>query len=151
MVGALLCLAVVDAGAQTSGDTAIVQISAVLASREHREFDPRLKPIRQDLRSLPFRGFSLISRRACNLGEGDRCAMQLAGDGYLQITTTETTPSYLKLRMLLNRRNRPVVNADLKLNRNAGIILTSSRVEGGTLVLSIRVTDAAAGSMAAEE
>jgi len=77
--------------------------------------------------------------------------MQLGGNGYLQITTTETTPSYLKLRMLLNRRNRPVVNADLKLNRNAGIILTSSRVEGGTLVLSIRVTDAAAGSMAAEE
>lgn len=122
-------------------EAAIVHIIAMSASREDSGVDPRLRPIRSDLRSLPFRGYALIGARACTLRDGDRCGMKIEDEGYLQLRTTETTPQFLKLHLLLNRRNRPVVNADLKLNRDAGVLLTSSRVDGRTLVLSIKLRE----------
>ena len=122
-------------------EAAIVHIIAMSASREESGVDPRLRPIRSDLRALPFRGYTLIGARACTLRDGDRCGMKIEDEGYLQLRTTETNPQFLKLHLLLNRRNRPVVNADLKLNRDAGVLLTSSRVDGGTLVLSIKLRE----------
>jgi hypothetical protein len=120
---------------------AIVQIVAVQASKEPIGMDSRLDSIKNDLRQLPFRGYALIGARACTLRDGDRCGMRIDDEGYLQIRTTGTTSEFLKLHLLFNRRNRPVVNADLKLNRKAAVLLTSSRIDGGTLVLSIKLRE----------
>jgi len=67
--------------------------------------------------------------------------MKIGEEGYLQLSTTETTREFLKLHLLFNRRNRPVVNADLKLNRKASVLLTSTRIDGGTLILSIKLRE----------
>lgn len=143
--GGLTSVAAV-ASAESSGPRveqtpAIVQLVAVQASKEPIGMDPRLRPIKADLRQLPFRGYALIGARACTLRDGDRCGMRIEDEGYLQIRTTETTSEFLKLHLLFNRRNRPVVNADLKLNRKAAVLLTSSRIDGGTLVLSIKLRE----------
>lgn len=153
--GGITSLAGVSA-AEPSGPTveqtpAIVHVVAVQASKEPIGMDPRLRSIKHDLRQLPFRGYTLIGARACTLRDGDRCGMRVDDEGYLQIRTTGTTPEFLKLHLLFNRRNRPVVNADLKLNRKAAVLLTSSRIDGGTLVLSIRLREYPAAGDAVSE
>lgn len=138
------------AGAQ-SGQETMVQISAMLASKDQQEFDPRLTALRPELRGLPFKGYTLLAVQACRLEAGDQCEMDIPGGGYLHMTTTECTSRHLKIRLLLNQHNRPVINADIKLNRNAGILLKSARTEMGTIVLSIKTSspaqaDASTGS-----
>lgn len=121
-------------------ETSILKIAAVLATKERGSFDPRLEPLRSDLRSLPFRSYALLATQTCTVSGGDQCAMNVPSNGFLQVTTTESTETHLKLRLVLNQENRPVVNADLKLNRNAGILIKSSRTEGGTVLISIKTS-----------
>ena len=123
-----------------AGDTAFVQISAVLASRDNTTFDPRLASLRPELRGLPFKGYQLLGIQSCRLETGDQCAMEIPGGGYLHVTTTQTTDRHLKMRLLLNQQNRPLFNADIKLNRNAGILLKMARTDMGTIILSLRAS-----------
>jgi hypothetical protein len=134
-LGAAVVMPVMPAEAQ---EVSIIQIAAVLASRDKHSFDPRLQALRADLRSLPFKSYQLVAARSCSMHSGDQCGMQVPDDGYLQLTTTETTAKHLKVRLILNRANRPIVNADLKLDRNAGVLLTSSRTGGGTIIISVK-------------
>jgi len=121
-----------------AGEEAIIQISAVLATKEHHEFDPRLASLRPQLRGLPFKGYTLLNMQSCRLESGDHCAMDIPGGGYLHLTTTETTDRHLKMRILLNQENRPILNADIKLDRDAGILLKSVRTGVGVIILSIK-------------
>ena len=117
---------------------AVIQISAVLASKDQTDFDPRLAALKPELRGLPFKGYTLLGVQACRLEAGDQCEMDIPGGGYLHVTTTECTARHLKIRLLLNQQNRPILNADIKLNRNAGILLKSARTDMGTIILSIK-------------
>lgn len=64
--------------------------------------------------------------------------MELPDGGYLQMKTTESTPGHFKMRLLLIQDNRPVLNADVKLSRNANLLLRSKRTDAGTIIVSIR-------------
>jgi hypothetical protein len=128
----------VQAGMAFAQDPSVIQISAVLASKEPRPQDPRLESLRQDLESLPYSGYTLLDINSCRFQSGDQCGMDIPGGGYLQIRTTEATSTHLKMRLLLIQENRPILNADVKLNRNAGLLLRSKRTETGTIILSIK-------------
>jgi hypothetical protein len=127
---------------------AVIQISAVLASKENPEFDPRLASIKPELRGLPFKGYTLLGIQSCRLEAGDHCAMDIPGGGYLHVTTTESTARHLKMRLLLNQGNRPILNADIKLNRDAGILLKSARTDAGVIILSIKSSSTPAATAA---
>lgn len=131
-------------------DPAILEIVAIRASKEAGMLDPRLRPMKADLESLPYASFSLIGARACTVTGGDRCGMKVSEDAYLVIRTVENAPRYLRVNVLLNRANRPVFDANLKINRNAGVVLSNVRREGPALVMSIKVKErpAAAGAPA---
>ncbi len=129
-----------EAGAEE--ESAILKIVAVLATKERGSFDPRLEAMRADLRSLPFRSYTLLAMQTCAVSSGDQCGMNVPANGFLQVTTTESTATHLKLRLILNQANRPVVNVDLKLNRNAGILIKSNRCEAGTVLISIKTSPA---------
>src|SRR5262245_49467459 len=90
---------------------AVIQIQAVLASKDQTDFDPRLAPIKKELGGLPFKGYTLLGVQACRLEAGDQCEMDIPGNGYLHVTTTECTARHLKIRLLLNQKNRPILNA----------------------------------------
>jgi len=114
----------------------------VLASRDHREVDPRIDPkLKRELRPLPFKGYTLLGVDACRFQTGDQCAMEIPGDGYLQIQTAEATPHYLKIKLLLVQGNRPILNAEVKLNRNSSLLLKSASTGMGTILLSIKAPD----------
>jgi hypothetical protein len=56
------------------------------------------------------------------------------------------------MRLLLNQQNRPILNADVKLDRDAGILLKSVRTGAGVVILSIKSCEspaAASGATAA--
>ena len=132
-------LARADESDTTRGDqTSIVQVAAVLASKEGRGLDPRLKDLKPQLRGFPFKRYDLLNVQACQFRTGGQCGMELPGGGYLQMKTTESTPGHFKMRLLLIQDNRPVLNADVKLSRNANLLLRSSRTDAGTIIVSIR-------------
>lgn len=132
-----------------AGQEAVIQISAVLASKDNHEFDPRLEPLRPELRGLPFKGYTLLGIQSCRLEPGDHCAMDIPGGGYLHLTTIQSTDRHLKMRLLLNQQNRPLLNADIKLDRDAGILLKSVRTGVGVIILSIKASTPAADATAA--
>jgi hypothetical protein len=123
------------------GGTAILEIIAIKASKDPGTFDRRLISLKQDLEALPYQSFTLLAARACTIRGGDRCGMRVLEDANLVIRAVENTPKYLRLNVLLNRKNKPVLEADLKINRNAGVVLTNMRREGPALVMSIKVRD----------
>jgi hypothetical protein len=137
-----------------AGNEAVIQISAVLASKDSHEFDPRLEPLRPELRGLPFKGYTLLGIQSCRLESGDQCAMDIPGGGYLHLTTAQTTDRHMKMRLLLNQQNRPILHADIKLDRDAGILLKSVRTGVGVIILSIKAsppTTAAAAAARTQE
>jgi len=134
--------------ARADADPAILEIVAIQASKNDGSLDPRLRPMAADLRALPYGSFSLISARACTVDAGDRCGMRVTNDAYLVVRAIENAERYLRVNVLLNRGNRPVLDADLKINRDAGVMLTNVKREGPALIVSIKVKDkpsAAAG------
>ncbi len=138
--GALLLTAERPAHAEPGG-TAILEIIAIKASKDPGAFDRRLISLKQDLEALPYGSFTLLAARACTIRVGDRCGMRVLEDANLVIRAVENTPKYIRFNVLLNRKNKPVLEADLKINRNAGVVLTNMRREGPALVMSIKVRD----------
>jgi hypothetical protein len=115
-----------------------IQISTVLASNAGRTFDPRLASLKTELRQLRFRSYNLVSSETRVLhGNGGQAGMELPHGRYLHITTREHTPDHLRLHILLNEDNRPVVNTYVKLEMGSVVMLGGPRDEEGTLVITI--------------
>lgn len=115
-----------------------IQITAVRASNEGRVFDPRLTGIRTELKQLRFRSYDLVSTETRVLhGNGGQCGMELPNGRYLHLTTREHAPNHLRLHILLNEDNRPVVNTYVKLELGSVLVVGGPRDENGTLVITI--------------
>lgn len=134
--GAIPCL-VVPAAAKDHNQT-IVQIAAVLASNNGRSFDARLSGMRSELKQLRFRSYELVTSETRVLhGTGAQCGVELPNGRYLNITTREHGPDHVRLHILLNEDNRPVVNTYVKLELGSVVLLGGPRDQNGTLVIAI--------------
>lgn len=115
-----------------------IQIATVLASNDGRMFDSRLSNLKNELRQLRFRSYRLVSSESRVLhGNGGQSGMELPHGRYLHITTREHTPSHLRLHILLNEDNHPVVNTYVKLELGSVVLLGGPRDQDGTLVITI--------------
>jgi hypothetical protein len=115
-----------------------IEIGTVLASNEGRVFDARLSGLKTELRQLRFRSYKLVSSETRVLhGNGGQCGMELPHGRYLHITTREHTPDHLRLHILLNEDNRPVVNTYVKLEMGSVVLLGGPRDQDGTLVITL--------------
>lgn len=115
-----------------------IQIATVLASNAGRTFDARLASLKNVLRPLRFRSYDLVSSETRVLhGNGGQSGMELPHGRYLHITTREHTPDHLRLHILLNEDNRPVVNTYVKLELGSVVVLGGPRDQDGTLVITI--------------
>jgi hypothetical protein len=115
-----------------------IQIATVLASNDGRMFDSRLASLRDELRQLRFKSYKLVSSETRVLhGNGGQSGIALPNGRYLHITTREHTPNHLRLHILLNEDNRPVVNTYVKLELGSVVLLGGPRDENGTLVITI--------------
>jgi len=115
-----------------------IQITAVRASNDGRVFDSRLSSLKTELKQLRFRSYNLVSSETRVLhGNGGQCGIELPNGRYLHITTREHTPDHLRLHILLNEDNRPVVNTYVKLELGSVVLMGGPRDENGTLVITI--------------
>jgi hypothetical protein len=115
-----------------------IQVQTVLASNEGRGFDARLVNVKQELRRLRFKSYNLMSSETRVLhGNGGQSGVELPNGRYLHITTREHTPSHVRLHILLNEDNRPVVNTYVKLEMGSVVLLGGPRDEDGTLVITL--------------
>jgi hypothetical protein len=115
-----------------------IQVQTVLASNEGRGFDARLVNVKQELKRLRFKSYNLMSSETRVLhGNGGQSGVELPNGRYLHITTREHTPSHVRLHILLNEDNRPVVNTYVKLEMGSVVLLGGPRDEDGTLVITL--------------
>jgi len=125
-------------GPASAENRTTIQISTVLASNEGRTFDARLSSLKTELKQLRFRSYTLLGSETRVLnGNGGQCGMELPHGRYLNITTREHTPNHLRLHILLNEDNRPVVNTYVKLELGSVVLLGGPRDQDGTLVITI--------------
>lgn len=115
-----------------------IQVSTVLASNKDRTFDARLAGLKTELRQLRFKSYTLVRQEnRVVFGNGGQAGMDLPHGRYLHITTREHTPDHLRLHILLNEDNRPVVNTYVKLEMGNVLVIGGPRDEDGTLVIAI--------------
>lgn len=115
-----------------------VQVTAVMASYQGRSFDRRLSSLRSELRALPFRSYSYLDSATRELhGNGEEIGIELPHGRFLYLSTREHTAGHLRLHILLNEDNRPVVNTFVKLELGSVVLLGGPRDSEGTLFLAI--------------
>ncbi len=121
-----------------SAQRVALRVSMVMASNESRYFDPRLKDLRAQLKPLPFKNYRLLGVETRDLSTWAQCGFRIPGGRYLHVTTQERTADHIKMRVLLNEHNRPLLNADVKLDHDSVIVLGGPQEEEGTLIITIR-------------
>ncbi len=128
------------AGSAAAEPRTTINISAVMASNsgDRKSFDARLDDIRNELRPLHFKSYRLISTETRTLrGSGDQCGVELPNGRFLNITTREHTRDHLRIHILLNENNRPVINTDVKIEPHSVVLIGGPRDEHGTLIITI--------------
>ena len=63
--------------------------------------------------------------------------MELPGGRYLHLTTRERGDDHLRVHLLLNEGNRPVINTVLRMDSDSVILLGGPKDENGTLIITI--------------
>lgn len=117
-----------------------VQVTTVLATNAGRSFDAKLAALdlKSVLRPLRFKSYTMIRNDARTLrGSGEQWGIDLPGGRYLHLTTREHTSDHLRLHILLNENNRPVINTYVKLEPDSVVVLGGPRDTQGTLIISV--------------
>ena len=130
--------ATLTSGSAHAENHTTVQVTAVMASYQGRSFDRRLSDLRSELRGLPFRSYTYLDSATRELhGNDEEIGIELPHGRYLYLSTREHTANHLRLHILLNEDNRPVVNTFVKLELGSVVLLGGPRDNDGTLFLAI--------------
>lgn len=130
--------ATLTSGSAHAENHTTVEVTAVLASYQGRSFDRRLSSLRREFRGLPFRSYTYLDSATRELhGNGEEIGIDLPHGRFLYLSTREHTSGHLKLHILLNEDNRPVVNTFVKLELGSVVLLGGPRDSEGTLFLAI--------------
>jgi hypothetical protein len=125
-----------------------ITISTILATDDVRGWDERLDQVRKELRPLKFKGYRLLGAETRSVDAGDECGIVLPGNRFLQVTTEERLDDRLRMHILLNEKNRPVINTDVDLDADSVVLLGGPRDETGTLIITISADVTSGGGSA---
>jgi hypothetical protein len=138
LVATAAFLASLVSTAASAENRTTIQITAVRGTSEGRTFDPRLASLKPALKPLRLGSYYQVGTETRVLhGNGGQFGMDLPNGRYLHITTREHTPNHLRLHILLNENNHPVVNTYVKLELGSVVLMGGPRDENGTLVITI--------------
>ena len=138
------------AAVATAEDQVALRIDTVLASNSNRRFDPRLDHMIRELKPLRFKGYRLLGHHTQGIDTGDECGIELPGQRYLHITTRENTAQHVKLNILINEGNRPIVNTDVLVDHGSVVLLGGPKDADGTLLIAIETAGPAQRDAAAD-
>lgn len=140
VVAGAVAVLLMASGAVRAEGSAEIEITILVAAKGKgpRVIDPRLDGMKRELKKLPFREYEFFGTESHSLSAGGECGVELPGGAYLHITSTESTPEHLKMHVLVNQHNRPVVNTTVRINRNnAAILLTGPSTATGRVLVRI--------------
>ncbi len=142
-----------DGAGRALRNSTIIEVAALLASNKaktkDKEFDPRLDQLRPQLRRFPFKSYTLLRMTSHDLATGDLCGVELPEDRYMQVRVLERSATSMKLRIILNQDNRPIMAADVRLTGNSRVLIGGPRSPDGTLLVSVGQGPAIAAAGAA--
>ncbi|HWH79645.1 MAG TPA: hypothetical protein VNT76_19835 [Candidatus Binatus sp.] len=114
-----------------------VTIRTILAGNKSDEFDPKLKDMEQQLKSLKYRSYRSLKDDSKNVNWQGTQSFDIPGSRSLTVAPQEFQNNRISLKVRLTEGDKPVVDTTVKIPNKGNFILGGPAHEGGVLVLSI--------------
>lgn len=114
-----------------------VTIRTILAGNKSDEFDPKLKGMEQQLKTLKYRSYRSLKDDAQDVPWHDTGSFEVPGGRLLTVAPQEFQKNRIALKVRLTEGEKPVLDTMVRIPNKGNFILGGPPHEGGTLVLSI--------------
>ena len=114
-----------------------VTIRTILAENKGEEFDPKLKGMEQQLKSLKYRSYRSLKDDSKTVAWQGTQAFEIPGGRTLTVAPQDFQDNRIGLKIRLVQGDKPVVDTTVKIPNKGNFILGGPPHEGGVLVLSI--------------
>jgi hypothetical protein len=125
------------AAAEKSPQSVQVTIRTILADNKADEFDPKLKGMEQQLKSLKYRSYHSLKDDSKTVAWGGTQAFEIPGGRTLTVAPEDIRDNRIALKVRLIEGDKPVVDTTVKIPNKGNFILGGPPHDGGVLVLSI--------------
>jgi len=141
LLGALLLLPLLlAAGPALAGPPAArIEVWVIHASRQGDEVDPRLAPLKRQLKGFSFSAYQLIERRIESVPAGAALEMALPGERTLKITPEGHEEGRRRVRLEIPG----LVNTTYLVDQGGTLIVGGPKHQGGNLILAVALREAA--------
>ena len=126
--------------AETNSQTVRVKIGTILANNQSYEIDPKLNPMKNQLKVMKYRSYRLLKEETQNVAWQGNAVFDIPGGRSLVVTPQEFRNKQLALKVRLQHGDKPVVDTTVRLNNGGNFLLGGPPHEGGALGLSISAT-----------
>jgi hypothetical protein len=117
-----------------------VTIRSILATNKCDEFDPKLKGMEQQLKSLKYRCYRSLKDDTKTVPWQGTQSFEIPGGRTLTVAPQEILDNRIALKVRLTENDKPIVDTTVKIANKGNFILGGPPHEGGALVLSISAT-----------
>jgi len=114
-----------------------VTIRTILAENKGDEFDPKLKGMEGQLKSLKYRSFRSLKDESKTVAWQGTQAFEIPGGRTLTAAPQDFQDNRIAPKVRLTQGDKPVVDTTVKIPNKGNFILGGPAHEGGVLVLSI--------------
>lgn len=124
-------------GAEKTPQSVQVTIRTILAANKVDDFDPKLKGMEQQLKSLKYRSYHSLKDESKTVAWQGSQAFEIPGGRMLTVAPQDFQDNRIALKVRLTQGDKPVVDTTVKIPNKGNFILGGPPHEGGVLVLSI--------------
>lgn len=123
--------------AEKNPESVHVTIRTILADSKGDEFDPKLKDMEQQLKTLKYRSYRSLKDDDQEVAWRDTGSFEIPGGRLLTVAPQEFQKNRIALKVRLMEGEKPVLDTTVRIPNKGHFILAGPPHEGGTLVLSI--------------
>lgn len=110
----------------------------VHARTDTTKVDPALEPIMQNLKFLPFQGFSLLEQYTSSLGPEQETTWSAAGRR-MKVELLSRDEKQARIRVVLLNGDKRVLDTTVSIHRNKSFMLAGPKHLEGVLVFALSV------------
>jgi hypothetical protein len=123
--------------AEKNPESVHVTIRTILAGNKGEEFDPKLKGMEQQLKTLKYSSYRSLKDDDQDVPWRDTGSFEIPGGRLLTVAPQEFQKNRIVLKVRLTEGEKPVLDTTVRIPNKGHFILGGPPHEGGTLVLSI--------------
>lgn len=138
LLSSLYALGINGAGAaEKTPESVHVTIRTILAANKGDEFDPKLKGMEQQLKTLKYRSYRSLKDDDQDVSWRGTGSFDIPGGRLLIVEPQEFEKNRIALKVRLTEGEKPILDTTVRIPNKGNFILGGPPHEGGTLVLSI--------------